>query len=132
MQEHQRASALPYLEVWLNTASDKYEIILYNNGVGPAFIKESELTYIDSVYKFHYGQLIDSLDDSIGTTSSTIAKGRVIPPREEQLLLGVYNEEQIKRLRKLLPEIKFKIKYASVFGEKWEINELGRPPIKLE
>jgi len=132
MQTHQRASALPYLEVWCKIYDNKFEVIVYNNGLGPAFIKSSSILSNDSTYIFQYGQFMNTMDDSLAITSSNLTPGKVIPPGKHQLLLGAYNKKQIEKVRELFFNTRFCIQYTSVFNEKWEITGVGKPPVKLE
>ncbi|MFO7939053.1 MAG: hypothetical protein R6U66_04825 [Bacteroidales bacterium] len=132
MQEHQRASHLPYLEVWHNNFSDKFEVILFNNGVGPAFITESHLTYKDSNYIFMYGQFFDDFDNSIKFRNTHFTPGRVIPAGEHVVLFGVYDSTATKSVLKRCSQIDFFIRYNSVFEESWTISKIGIPPKRVE
>lgn len=89
MQVHQRASQLPYLEVWHNNFADKFEGILFNNGVGPAFITASHLSYKDTKYYFSYEQFFRDFDESIKSRNTHFTPGRVIPAGEHVVLFGV-------------------------------------------
>jgi hypothetical protein len=51
MREQQNAAVLPYLEMWYTDTPEKFEINIYNKGLGPAFIQDYKIYKNDSIYR---------------------------------------------------------------------------------
>ena len=144
-RKQQYASVLPYLEIWNSNSTDRYQLILVNNGIGPAFIEKVTILYKDSVYQMEpavFLQKVILLEDTIRNVGhSNINKGRIIPAGEKIDLLAVRNDTiNSKKLRywfnggsasrEDFPEIE--IEYASVYGERWMIQKYGTEvPVSL-
>lgn len=146
IRKQQYASVLPYLEIWNSQKSDSYRLILVNNGIGPAFIEDVKIVYLDSVYQMDpaefLSQEINKSDSIRGFSYSNIKKGRIIPSGTQiELLKKSGDPKEVKRLwswfsgndpeRKEVPEIE--IEYSSVYGEKWKSTHFRLDqPLKLD
>ncbi|WP_425391861.1 hypothetical protein [Ekhidna sp.] len=142
----QYASVLPYLELWNSNSDDSYRLILFNNGIGPAFIEEVKILYDDSIYYMDpavfTSEVIDPIDSIKGMGHSNIKVGRLVPAGEHINLVQVIDDSlNAQKLRSWfsggdttkvnIPEIE--ITYSSVYGEKWMIQKYGTDrPVKLE
>ncbi len=145
-REQQYASVLPYLEIWNSNGEARYQLILVNNGIGPAFIENVSIIYQDSVYTMDpavfLNQIISKSDSIENVGHSNIGKGRIIPAGTRINLLEIY-EDQVNanklrswfnganKIRKEVPEIE--IEYSSVYGERWRVQKYGlEQPLKLD
>lgn len=139
IRTQQYASVLPYLEQWNSRPTEgTYRLILVNNGIGPAFVKEVRVRYKDKSYEgdhtdFHY-QVIYPKDTTFAYMSSNVRRGRVIPAGQQIELILVENNPVIaQKAYKLYgeQEAKIEIVYASVYDEQWKIVGMSGQPQKL-
>ena len=135
MREHQYASVLPYLEVYNSGMSNQsYELVMVNNGVGPAFIEEVKVHYEGEIYlgdpvRFYQEQIIKA-DTIRNFNYSNIWKGRLIPAGEKVEMLGITgSKEYSKKLRSWYGGEKaiVEIVYSSIYGERWKTGMSMRP-----
>ena len=145
-REQQYASVLPYLEIWNSSRGDTYQLILVNNGIGPAFIDKVSILYEDSTYQMDPAvflrEVIYPIDSIINVGHSNISKGRLIPAGNRIELLQVKEDrDNAVKLwswfsgndpnRKKLPEIE--IEYSSVYGQSWKVQKYGlSQPVELK
>ncbi len=136
----QFASVLPYLEIWNSHPQDgEYKLILFNNGLGPAFIKEIRVRYKGKAYEgdhvdFHY-KVIYPKDTTFRFVSSNVRPGRVLPAGQQVELIAISgNRENDRKANSIYgsQEAKIEIVYASVYDERWRITGMGNPPVKLK
>ena len=106
-------------------------IVLTNNGVGPAFIESIEMHYRDSVYKTHPADFVYRLasPDSVSTNfvSYSIGPVDVIPAGGRWTLLKFDDPYLIRLGRRLDQESSMEIVYSSIYGEKWKIANTSPP-----
>jgi len=132
IQKQQSASVLPHLSQWFSS-SGGFKVVIGNKGVGPAFIKEVNITY-DSIHHFnntdnlfkHIFKTNHSLD-SIGSTTSTFKKGYVLPANETIELIKISDPKGINIFQKILNTKSwfYSIEYEDVYGTRWELSSLG-------
>lgn len=141
IQKQQSASVLPYLEIWNSQAEDRYQLILINNGIGPAFIKEIRIVYKNGSYnKDPWGFFEDVLEvsDSIADPIyySNIKVGQLIPAGKRTVLIGVdRNKASADFLRSHFGDEKvarLEIEYESVYENRWLTSGLGNAPILID
>jgi len=148
MREHQRASVLPYLEIWNSRVGNQvYELNLYNNGIGPAFIQDIKVKYkdtvinIDTVINGDPDRLVRYLMEHSDTSKrftyrcSNIKKGRLIRAGEKISMVAAHDSsETVKTLRKIFNSKKttIEITYSSIYNEKWITRGVAVPPVKIE
>jgi hypothetical protein len=146
IRKQQYASVLPYLEMWNSSQKHSYQLVLVNNGIGPAFIEEVNIYYQDSVYQMDPAnfmkEVIIKTDTIRNVGHSNIYKGRLVPAGEIVNLLQVNNDSiNSKKLwswfsgddtnRKDVPEIA--ITYRSVYEERWKVfKNSGIEPVKID
>ncbi len=138
LQKQQYASALPYLEIWNSGGGANYRLLLVNNGIGPAFIKEVQVRYKGKVYKMDHAAFYEKVRDSTDTfdfTHTNLLPGHVIPAGREIELIEIQDSPKgAARLRRLFGsnDAQIEVVYASVYEEKWQLKGLSNPPQKLD
>jgi hypothetical protein len=139
IQKQQYASVLPYLEIWnSNPESGKYKLLLVNNGIGPAFIKDIKIHYEGKKYNYDPSIFYEAVlyeKDSASFMSSNVFKGQVIPAGERVEMVVVNNSiKDASKLKQVFGNqtAKIEIVYASVYEEKWRIFGMGFAPVKLD
>lgn len=134
MQRQQHASVWPYLELgFYITGSDGFKITLTNKGVGPAIVKEVDIQYkgqqydrLEKVAK----QILQDTAFNYSIYSTNPPDNRVFAPGESLIIFNVKPKGYAARLSKSTDQINIKIRYASVFGQKWETD--GQQTTQLE
>jgi len=148
MREHQRASVLPYIEIWNSrNGNQRYELNLYNNGIGPAFIQDIKIRYkdtvlnIDTVINGDPDRLVRYLIEHSDTVKkfpymcSNIKKGRLIRAGEKISMVAAQDSLlSVKTLLKIFNSKKttVEITYSSIYNEKWITRGVAVPPVKIE
>ena len=146
VRKQQYASVLPYLELLTGTNNGDrlFELILYNNGVGPAFVEEVRIVYNGQEYpgdplNFYRAVVLGKEDTAnIDLATRSIYKGNLIPAGRETAMLTAYtwasSPEERDRLSEWFsptkdPELaRVEIIYASVYGERWIVKGIGAIP----
>ena len=139
IQKQQSASVLPYLEIWNSQDIDRYQLVLMNNGIGPAFIRDVRVIfegeeYPGDPYKFFVTEVLQR--DSIRNVSySNLVNGRLIPAGETVDLLAVHNSsEHSKKLSSWFSsgeKARIEIEYESVYGDRWIASGIAQEPKKI-
>jgi hypothetical protein len=139
IQKQQRASVLPYLEIWNSQDIDRYQLVLMNNGIGPAFIREIRVVvdnkpYPGDVYQFFKNEIL-SKDTIPSFYYSNVVPGRLIPAGEKIEMIGVNNDSlSARKLSSIFASgknIKVQIEYESVYGERWLTSGIATEPKKI-
>lgn len=149
IRKQQYASVLPYLELRIGTNNGNrlFEFILYNNGVGPAFIEEIRTVYNGQVYlgppfEFYRAVIMRESKDTIPLGVSNVIKGQVVPAEKEIAMLTAYSysaspedrDQLLKwfgRTNEELASARVEVVYSSVYGERWVIKGIGAIPESL-
>ena len=149
VQKQQYASVLPYLEIRTRTNNGDrlFELVLFNNGVGPAFIEEIRTVYDGQVYPgdpptFYKTVIMQADKDTIILGTQNVGEGQVVPAGEEIAMLIVFSYNSSPEDRDKLfgwfghpiqePELaRVEVVYASVYGERWVIKGIGAIPESL-
>lgn len=129
-QKQQSASVLPYLNAWNSNSSEGYKMIFGNKGVGPAFIKNVEIKFNDTLNFYNTDQLFQHVFktviglDSIAYSNSTFAKGYVLPANETIEVIVIKNRNGIKLFKDYMNNstLDYTILYEDVYGEQWELK----------
>lgn len=131
-QKQLSASVLPYLELASSSSNEEdYDLILVNNGLGPAFIKGIKIHYKNEVYNQDPARFLQNKifrKDSLDVYFTDLYVDRLLPAGETLKLLTVENDEHsASYLKKLYSEkqAKVEIEYASTFDERWLIKGFG-------
>jgi len=142
MQKEQYASVMPYLSMGFMGSEDdsSFELFLKNDGIGPAFIKEINIRYKDSLYnmpiiKFYTEVLKVENKNNVKLLRYDIGKSTVIPADREIPLLTFYTNQ--KEAMKLLGaigtmEATIEITYASIYDQKWKMKNMMELHIPID
>lgn len=137
IRTQQYASVLPYLRMGSANQKESVEIQITNSGLGPAFIKDIRMQYKGQIYHkglfYMYREFF--AENGIEIFTNDISVGDVIPANETIVLMRVSKDLQsIYDFIKYLDDedTKFAIEYASVYDERWELNEQSNVPVKLD
>ena len=139
MRKQQYLSVMPYLSVGnYHMGLADYAILLENDGIGPAFIESTKITYNGKTYETDFpsflSQMIPAFDSIPNILYSNIRPGRMIPPGEEIKVLEVGNsQESALQLLMLLDtlEYDFELVYSSIYKERWKLTNEQTQPVKL-
>jgi hypothetical protein len=137
IRTQQYASVLPYLEIGTAYQKESVEIQITNVGLGPAFIKDICMQYKGQI---HHKKILNMYreffaENGIEIFNNDISVGDVIPANETIVLIRVSRDLQsIHDFIEYLGsgDSEFAIEYASVYDERWEINDKTNVPVKLE
>ncbi len=106
-------------------------VVLINNGVGPAFIQSVKMYQQDSVYAMDPAAFVYQFadPDSVGARATTyrIGPGDVVPAGDRWTLLKFDDPYLIKLGQRLDQESSIEIVYSSIYDEKWKIVNLSPP-----
>lgn len=118
-QQHNKLSVMPYLDFFSGWASDStWRLSLMNEGIGPAIIKATELTYEGKVYS-HWDAVLDAANiRSERVNSTNIGVDSPFKIDKEIIFLEIKNDP----LNPKTFGIDVLIKYTSIYGG--EILEL--------
>ena len=144
MRQQQHLSVMPYLSISnSNTGGPNFKIILENNGVGPAFIESTAITYNDSTYEmdlpnFFYKFFPDRMDTIKNILHSNISKGNFIPAGRKINIFEVDNSMKdanafLQLLIELseIEDLEYEIIYQSIYKERWSLKGDQQIPVKL-
>jgi len=142
MQKEQYASVMPYLSMGFMGSEDdsSFELFLKNDGVGPAFIKEINIRYKDSLYnmsiiKFYNEVLKVENKNNVKLLRYDIGKNTVIPADTELPLLTFYtNQSEAMKLLGAIGtmEATIEITYASIYDQKWKMKNMMELHIPID
>lgn len=134
-EKQQKASVLPHVMILQNFDPTHYNIVLLNQGLGPAFIKGFYLQQNDSIFAISnmydiYFRMTDNASDSLVNSSyASLFDGRVIAAGEEiEIISNVGETEGIKPIFNFYnnyfenDEFKVIVEYESVFEEGWVVE----------
>jgi hypothetical protein len=115
------AAAWPYLEIDTDMLDNQFYFRVTNKGVGPAIVKQTQLTYkekkYDSIVKL--AKEIAGKQDTFMPHYWDRLDKRVIAPQEEIDYLLLTDSADAERFRLELPNVKLRIAYASVYDQLW-------------
>ncbi|WPP51745.1 hypothetical protein [Catalinimonas niigatensis] len=137
IRTQQYASVLPYLTIGFERSDGQIRITLMNNGLGPAFIKDIRMQYEGQMHHKNMISLYREFfaENGIEIFTQGISVGEVITVNEKIVLIGV--SEDLQSIHDFVEYLgsgdsAFAIEYASVYEERWEINDQTNVPVKLE
>gem|GEM_PF-1172909 len=118
-QQHNRLSVMPYLDFFSGWTSDStWRLDLMNEGIGPAIIKSTELTYKGKVYS-HWDAVLEAANLKGERVNSTnIGVDSPFKIDKEIVFLEIKNDPSNPKTF----GIDILIKYTSIYGG--EIQEL--------
>ena len=139
VRKEQKASVLPYIEIWSNSNMGFANLYLANNGIGPAFIEEISILFDNEVYRgdpasFYYD--VVQQEDTIRILFATIKTGRVIPAGEKIEMIETTDSQKdadlLKKWYGYEGKVKVRIRYSSVYDDQWVTEGIGSIPTPLE
>jgi hypothetical protein len=142
MQKEQYASVMPYLSMGFmgNEEDSSFDLFLSNDGVGPAFIKEINIRYNDSLYQmsiidFYSNILKVENSNNVKILRTDIGTSTVIPANRKIPLLTFYTDqdEAVKLLGAFgTMDATIEITYASIYDQKWILKNIMESHIPVE
>lgn len=143
MSQQQRLSVLPYVTMGnMGAYTPNFRYMVFNNGIGPAFVEKIEVKYKGNTYPFDlYVFLAQHTEDFSQINNlfySNLAAGALIPAQTsvEHLLIEDSTEDSEKLhglLNRLFEEgLSFEITYRSIYGERWIIKNGLVAPLEAE
>lgn len=138
IRKQQYMSVYPHLDISnRGTGTKNYQLILRNEGIGPALVKSVKITGPNGKI---YDDIVDYLDevfatnDSVNYLYSNITPGRLIPANEIIPIIEEANKNADAGLQiaKALgvKGLKAEILYESIYGEQWLLSSDELLPIK--
>lgn len=143
MREQQLLSALPHLSIGNEGSyTPNFRYVLSNHGIGPAFIEDIKISYQgkisdDQDLAAFFIQNSEEFQNLHHVLHSNIFPGMLIPAGSDIAIFEVANsKDDAAKLHELMNSfyeggLTFKLIYASVYGERWEITESSLAPDKL-
>lgn len=142
-QLQQSASVLPHLNQWYSDIDGAYKIIFGNKGVGPAFIKDVEISidpnkiFKSSNAMFNHIFSNSPVLDTIPKITSDLVKGFVLPANETITIVEIDGQNHSEAFKREFSKqhIIFKVIYADIYGAEWLLTNAGdmnNMPILLE
>jgi len=135
IRKQQYASVMPYLALRVMEERNGNQVataqlILKNDGVGPAFIQDIRIFYQDSAYTqdpaAFYRSFIPS--DSTSVSTQTIDIGNVVPAGQNISLINAPSEYTASVLDSISKSATLMITYTSVYDEAWQISSSNPTP----
>jgi hypothetical protein len=142
IQKQQHATVMPYLRMGYSYDADRFEFIIYNEGLGPAFIEEVNIYYNGEKIKNmdvsdfmieKYYKIDSSLCSQLNY--SNVNKNGLFSAGKNKTLISCKNSiERAQKLQNLFfnEKIKMEVIYSSLYGDKWIVNKVDTRPIKIE
>jgi hypothetical protein len=126
MQRQQHATVWPYLELGTSiTGREGFAVRLTNKGVGPAIVKEVDIRYqgrpYDRLEQVAKAVLRDTaFNYTVYMTNPPDRK--VFAQGESVLIFNVQRQDYAARLVQAADQVQIRIRYASVFGQEWVVE----------
>jgi hypothetical protein len=142
IQKQQHATVMPYLRMGYSYDSDRFDFIIYNEGVGPAFIEEVNIYYDGKKYKdmdisdFMLEEYYKKdIALSSGLSYANVNKNGLFAAGKNRTLLSCQKSvEKTHKLQDLFfkEKVRMEVIYSSLYGEKWIVSKVDERPKKLE
>ena len=112
----------PYVEVGPSYSSDGFNIVVNNEGIGPAIIRSIEVSYNGQKFQ-SWEELLDHIKPGYkidyGTSGMSNINGRVIRPGNQIRALHLPWNEETRFIAGQLANFKVKVCYCSVADNCW-------------
>ena len=139
IQKQQYASVMPYLRMGYSFDDDRFEFIVQNEGLGPAFIEEVNTYYNGKKYSDDVAIFIQGdyrkIDSTLYLTYSNIGTGMLFAAGKNITIISKRESvNDAKKLKDLFfnKKIEMEVIFSSVYGEKWITRGAFTRPKKLE
>lgn len=121
IREHQRASVWPHLEGGYSWDGDRFRVLAWNSGVGPARVEQVVLR-VDGEPVEDWGEFFGRTGISVGAYVTSQLSGRVLLPGGPLEVLVVEDAEIAASLQARWADVTFVACYCSVFDQCWEAD----------
>ncbi|BFP42386.1 hypothetical protein FGF1_32310 [Flavobacteriaceae bacterium GF1] len=140
MQKQHSATVMPYLSQWFDDSPGKHNMVIGNDGIGPALLKKVTIsTKNDQHFNrtddfFRHISKSNTFLDTTHYLYSTVAEGILIPANSTTEFASFDNSPDFKRFLNLLHEIEFhfEIEYEDVYGSRWSLKYDEDIPTKIK
>lgn len=140
IRKEQRLSVLPYLTMGnQGFGSPTFKIVIKNDGIGPAFVKDIKIKYEGKTYESDLPQFlyehIPGMDTIGNILHSNINPGYLIPAGRVIPILEVNNSSSSsQQLARILEEhdITMELFYESIYEEQWLLSSENGFPEKIQ
>jgi hypothetical protein len=139
IQKQQHASVMPYIRMGFSFDEDRFEMIVYNEGLGPAFIEE--INIYDKGKKYPnldipgYFQSEYLKKDTIYLTYSNVGVGMLFAAGKDITIISkLKNKKDTDKLKNIFfnEKLEMEIIYTSIYGDKWKARGAFARPEKIE
>lgn len=140
IQKQQSASVMPYLRMSYSHDEDRFEFIIMNEGLGPAFIEEVNTYYNGKKYanqdvsNFFQNQY-RNIDSTLYLSYSNVTLGMLFAAGKDiHVIIKRNSVKDTEKLKDLFfrKKIEMEVTFSSVYGEKWITRGAFTRPKKLE
>ena len=139
MQKQHSASVMPYVTQWFDDSPGAHNMVIANEGIGPALVKKVTITLGDgkSFTKtdafFNHLSNSGSFLDSTHYLYSTLAAGVLIPANSTVEIASFDNSSDFRKFLELLYTVQFdfELEYEDVYGARWSLGYDQEIPQKL-
>lgn len=128
MRRHNRMTVTPHLRIDSRLGAVPIVISLSNRGVGPAVVTEVSIY----AHEAAIGHAMEQLNSALKFAGASGIKCACLLPRVGEFIavgetvdLLVYPEctdDELRRLNEALPRVNFRVRYASIYGDKHELT----------
>ena len=139
IQKQQHASVMPYLRMGYSHDEDRFEMMVFNEGLGPAFIEEINVYYDKKKYAnkdipdFFQTEYLKK--DTIYMTYANVGTGMLFAAGKDITIISKLKSiEDTKKLKKIFfqENLEMEIIYTSIYGDKWKVRGAFTRPTKIE
>jgi hypothetical protein len=140
IQKQQNASIMPYLRMGYSFDEDRFEFMLFNEGLGPAFIEEVNTYYNGKKYSKKdvpdfFQTEYQKVDSTLNMSYSNVSQGMLFAAGSEIIIISqrksLKNTEKLKKIF-FNKKIEMEVIFTSVYGEKWITRGAFTRPKKIE
>ncbi|MEM1339501.1 MAG: hypothetical protein AAF717_10935 [Bacteroidota bacterium] len=139
MQKQHSASVLPYVTQWFDNSPGEHNMVIANQGIGPALVKKLTITTKDQSFTktddfFRSLSKNGTFLDSTNYLYSTLAEGVLIPANSVVEIASFDNENDFNTFLEYLYQIQFDffIEYEDVYGARWLLQYDQEVPQKIK
>lgn len=140
IQKQQHASVMPYLRMGYSFDEDRFDLMISNEGLGPAFIEEVNTYYKGKKYSnYDVADFFQNdywkIDSSLFLTYSNVSSGMLFAAGKNITIISKRRSiETTDKLKDLFlnNKIEMEVIFASVYGEKWITKGTLARPKKIE
>ncbi|WP_143542357.1 hypothetical protein [Robiginitalea sediminis] len=144
IEQQSHLSVMPYLRLEMSNDNQNHftKMELFNYGVGPAIIESRELYYkgqwLDMEFADFFRSKVPEMQEITLVANANLAPGQAIPSGGTRLLLQMCDTQECHRrlfiAMQALQEgdFDYRIRYRSIYGDRWEIRSGQSEPLALQ